>query len=104
MLGAGETSVASRRSLTIRLLGRVDIAIGERRQTLSARTQLGLVLCVLARRNNERVSTDELGELLWPRERPVSYRNVLQVVISKLRSTLEDSGQELHAELIALDD
>lgn len=82
----------------IRLLGRVDVEVGGRCHELSTRTHAGLVLALLSRRANDRVSTDELTEALWMDRRPASYRNVLQVVVSKVRSIVE--GGEAPWELV----
>lgn len=100
---AGGEPVAARPPVSIRLLGGIDVEVAGRRQSFSARTQLGLALCVLARRSNERVSTAELSDALWTHERPATYRNVIQVVISKLRAVVE-AADDPAVELLALND
>ena len=99
---AGNQSGVLRTSLSIRLLGAIDVEVAGRRQAVSARTQLGLVLCALAQRSNERVSTAELSALLWPDSAPASYRNVIQVVVSKLRALVDTAGPD--TEVAALND
>jgi predicted ATPase/DNA-binding SARP family transcriptional activator/class 3 adenylate cyclase len=76
-----------------RLLGPVDITIDGRPQRLTALKQRA-VLAMLALAVGRVVSTDALAEGVWGERPPDSVRNVLKSLMSRLRRTLADAGDD----------
>ena len=77
--------------VAIRLIGEVRVV--HRGQVVHPRVIGGArcveVLAYLAANRNREVSQDELGGLLWPKNRPQSWNAALRGVLSRVRDTIE---------------
>jgi DNA-binding SARP family transcriptional activator/tetratricopeptide (TPR) repeat protein len=85
----------------VRLLGPVEVWVGERRLSLGPRKQR-LVLAVLALESNRVVPVERLIEVLWPDRPPASARGAVQVCVSRLRTLLAEAGAAAPATPVAL--
>ncbi|HYI45874.1 MAG TPA: adenylate/guanylate cyclase domain-containing protein [Actinomycetota bacterium] len=78
----------------IRLLGSVLVELGdsviEERDLPGHRGRVALAFLVIER--HRAASTEELGDLLWPAERPVSWEQELASLISRLETMLDRLG------------
>jgi SARP family transcriptional regulator, regulator of embCAB operon len=85
----GEDLIVSRARVTINLCGSLMLQIdGHRREgELSGRKGRQLFAYLVANRHRT-VRRDELAEVLWPRDRPASPEEGLNVHITRLRSVL----------------
>src|SRR6266700_7534049 len=79
--------------LQIRLLGPVEVTIGERQLALGRRMQRAL-LALLALNANRVVSTDRLLDALWGERPPPTAPVALYGLVSALRKLLEPDGAE----------
>jgi len=69
----------------VRLLGPIDVMVGEAARPVSGRRRKA-VLAVLGLRAGEVVSTDHLVDVVWGGEAPATALNTLQQHVSYLRS------------------
>jgi DNA-binding SARP family transcriptional activator/tetratricopeptide (TPR) repeat protein len=76
-----------------RVLGPVELWIGERPVDLGSRKEL-CVLAALLLAVGRTVSADWLAECVWGEDQPPSARETLQVYISRIRKRLRDAGAD----------
>jgi YVTN family beta-propeller protein len=77
-------------SVDFRILGPLEIVVGDELATAPAgRAQRALLLYLLLHAN-EVVSVDRLIEALWPSERPATAPKMVQLYVSQLRKTVGD--------------
>lgn len=79
--------------MEFRVLGPVELWIGERPVDLGSRKEL-CVLAALLLAVGRTVSADWLAECVWGEEQPPSARETLQVYISRIRKRLRDAGAD----------
>src|SRR5918997_3329027 len=81
--------------MEIRLLGPVELELGDRLVTLGGPKQRA-VLSLLALNANTTVSVDRLIEGLWGEEPPASAPKMVQLYVSQLRKLLaEEAGAQI---------
>lgn len=93
----------------IRVLGPVDVVVGEHPTAIPGRHER-MLLCGLAVAANRAVRFDELAQMLWGDEPPRHRDNALQTCVSRLRSVVgpdrisaEDHSYTLHSTASDLD-
>ena len=89
----GRVTTDTRRT-TVRLLGVVELRLGDRLVTVGAVKQRA-VLAMLALQANAPVSSDQLTEGLWGERAPPTASKTLQVYVSRLRKALEGGDAEI---------
>src|ERR671914_14686 len=77
--------------MEIRLLGPVELELGDRPATLGGPKQRA-VLSLLALTANTTVSVDRLIEGLWGEDQPASAAKMVQLYVSQLRKLLRENG------------
>src|SRR5262245_45979583 len=75
-------------SVSVRILGRLDVGGSVLRLPAQAQALLGVLLL----RANELVSTQRLADELWGEHPPASWVNALQVYVSRVRKELARTG------------
>jgi DNA-binding SARP family transcriptional activator/DNA-binding beta-propeller fold protein YncE len=84
-------SVVSPPVIEYRILGPLEVSVGERRVPLGGRRQRAL-LAILLLTPGEVVSAERLAEGIWGDHPPPSARHLVQVYVSQLRSALDRSA------------
>ncbi|MEO6091072.1 MAG: BTAD domain-containing putative transcriptional regulator [Umezawaea sp.] len=83
--------------MEFRVLGAVEAWADGTRVDLGSRKQR-LVLALLLLEAGRSVSRDRIVDLLWPDDPPVSARNTVQALVSRLRAVFRSTGPELVTE------
>ncbi|MCE6999024.1 tetratricopeptide repeat protein [Saccharothrix sp. S26] len=83
--------------MRFRVLGAVEAWADGTRVDLGSRKQR-LVLALLLLEAGRPVSRDRIVDLLWPDDPPVSARNTVQALVSRLRAVFRSGGPELLTE------